>query len=222
MDERLDTFLDHAREKGLDFETVRELLRARGWKDKDIAEAYAEKSLDMPVPAPKGSSTARETFTYFAAFAGLYTWVIALIVLVFTFINLQWPDVASAHAETSYRLRWAYDAIRQSIASILVAFPIFLWLWRSLLVEIRSHPEKAASNVRITLTYVSLGVGVVTLVSDVIALVYRLLEGDLTTRFVLKAAAIFVIAGAACVYLLLTLREGAQAEPDASAVGEAA
>lgn len=211
MGESLQAFLEHARAKGLDFEATRALLRAEGWKDKDIAEAYAAMALDMPVPPPKGASSARETFTYFAAFGGLYTWVIALVVLVFTFINLNWADPVdpeSAWLSDEVRRTWAYSAIRQSIAAILVAFPVFLWLWRSLLREIARHPEKAASKARVVFTYISLGVALVTLVSDVITLVYYLLEGELTTRFVLKVVALFLVAGSACLYLALTLREG--------------
>ena len=218
MDDSLAAFLEHARAQGLDFHATRALLRAQGWKDKDIAEAYAAFALDVPVPSPHGASTARETFTYFAAFGGLYTWVIALVVLVFTFINLHWVDAAEVHASyASYRLQWAHSAIRQSIAAILVSFPLFLWLWRSILREIARHPEKASSKVRIALTYISLGVAVITLVSDVITLVFFLLEGELTTRFVLKVVALFLIAGSACVYLMLTLREGERSGAEARA-----
>lgn len=215
MDESLQAFLEHARAKGLDYQATRELLRAQGWKDKDIAEGYAAAYLDEPVPPPKGASTARETFTYFAAFGGLYTWVIALIVLVFTFINLHWVDAVEGY--DSYRAQWAYSAIRQSIAAILVSFPIFLWLWRAILREIAQHPEKASSKVRTTLTYISLGVAVITLVADVITLVFFLLEGELTTRFVLKVVALFLIAGSACIYLVQTLRESERLAPEVAA-----
>lgn len=204
MDERLDSFLEHARAKGLDFQTTRELLRAEGWKDKDIAAAFAARELDKPVPAPTGTSTSRETFMYLASFAALYTWVIALIVLAFTYVNLAHPD--PTHAYNTYRLDWAHASIRQSIAAILVAFPLFMLLWRSLLREVAVHPEKAHSVVRNTLTYISLFVAAATLVADAITLIYFLLEGELTTRFVLKVLALFVIVGAIFVYLGLTIR----------------
>lgn len=205
MDERLATFLEHAKARGLDYATTRELLRANGWKDKDVAEAFADRELELPVPKPHGASSARETFTYLAAFACLYTWVISLVVLVFTFVNLAFPDPAETHA--AYRVEWAHSAIRQSIAAILVAFPLFLVLWRGILREIDRHPEKAWSSIRHGLTYISLFVAAATLVSDIIALVYFLLEGELTTRFLLKVVALFVIAGTAFVYLGLTLRD---------------
>ena len=133
---------------------------------------------------------------------------------------MNWVDVAEsgrASGYGSYRLEWAYSAIRQSIAAILVSFPIFLWLWRSILREIARHPEKAASKVRVTLTYISLGVAVVTLVTDVITLVFFVLEGELTTRFVLKVVALFLIAGSACLYLALTLREDGRRHMEATA-----
>jgi hypothetical protein len=212
MDENLTTFVDHARSKGLDFAAIRQLLLAKGWKEKDIAAAFCARELDMPVPEPTGSSSARETFVYMLSFTALYTWVIALIVLVFTFINLALPD--PAWNETYFdRTEFMHSAIRQSLAAIVVAFPLFLFLWRSLLCEIRARPEKSQSRVRLALTYLSLFVGAVTLISDVITLVYHLFEGELSTRFLLKVAALFVITGAILAYLVLTLRERPEEAP---------
>ena len=119
------------------------------------------------------------------------------------------PDPADTWAD--YRFEWAYAAIRQSIAAIVVAFPLFLVVWRMLLKEINAHPEKAHSRVRLALIYLSLLVGAITLVSDVIALIYQLLEGELSARFLLKVATLFVITAAAFTYFALNLRETEEA-----------
>ena len=205
MDEQLTAFVDHARERGLDLATLRVLLSSAGWKDKDIAQAIAARELDLPVPEPGSTTSARDTFLHVLTFAALYTWIIALIVLLFNFVNLAHPD--PAQSASLYRIDLAHSAIRQSLASIVVAFPVFLILWRGLLRKRAAHPEQAPATVRRGLTYLSLFVGAVTLASDVIALIYYLFEGELTARFVLKVVALFVITGAAFLYLALTLRE---------------
>jgi len=46
----------------------------------------------------------------------------------------------------------------------------------------------------------------VTIMSDVICVVYFLVEGDLTARFLLKVLALLVITGSIFLYLSLVLR----------------
>jgi hypothetical protein len=57
----------------------------------------------------------------------------------------------------------------------------------------------------------SLFVGAVTILTDVIIVVYYLVEGDLTVRFLLKVFVLFVTTGALSVYLALVLRSEAEA-----------
>ena len=49
MNPDLAAFLEHARSKGMDHGTIRMLLLSAGWKEKDVAKALAEHSLDMAV-----------------------------------------------------------------------------------------------------------------------------------------------------------------------------
>ncbi len=52
----------------------------------------------------------------------------------------------------------------------------------------------------------SLFVGAVTIMANVITVVYYLVEGDLTVRFLLKVAVLLVVTGRLFIYLALTLR----------------
>jgi hypothetical protein len=56
MDERLNRFIDHARQKGLDHAVIFMLLRSSGWKDRQIAEALAVRELALPIPERPGST----------------------------------------------------------------------------------------------------------------------------------------------------------------------
>jgi hypothetical protein len=200
----LSRFIEHARDRGLDHATIRMLLLSAGWKEKDVLEALARTSLDLPIPPPPDRGGAREAFFHLLTFASLYATVIATVILYFHYIDRLFPDPALAKAHRGER--WELTAIRWSLAFVIVAFPVFLWLSRLLLREMRAHPERSWSAVRRWLTYLTLFVAAIALGGDVIALVFRLLEGELTVRFLLKVVVVLVIAGLAFAYYLLALR----------------
>jgi hypothetical protein len=106
----------------------------------------------------------------------------------------------------------ARSGLRFSLAALIVSFPTFLMLWHFLLREVRRHPEKAKGAIRRWLGFFALFVGAVTLAADAITLIYFLLEGQLTARFLLKVTVLFLIAGGLVLYLALTLRSETEAE----------
>jgi len=204
MNQELSTFIAHARKKGMDHATIRMLLLSAGWREKDIAEAMTEESLDMPVPLPPDTGGARDAFFHLLMFVALYTSVISMIVLFFNYINILFPDPATETYAGYYDGQ--LTSIRWSIAAVIVSFPLFFWLARILLKEMQRHIEKAASGVRRWLTYLTLFVTAAALMGDVITLVYYLLNGELSTRFFLKVLIILILAGCGFVYYFLSLR----------------
>ena len=225
MDEKLVQFVDHARDKGLDYATIRQLLVSSGWKDREIAEVFSARDLEVPIPKPTrvGRSAsvrtrpgsvwprrARDGLLHVLTFGALYTWVTSVIVLFFTYINFAFPDPAW---RTSYaQLMAAMSLIRAQMATVIVAFPLFMILWHFLLREVHRDSERAGGGIRRWLIYLSIFVGALTLSGDVITLIYFLLEGQLTARLLLKAATLFLIAGGLVLYLTLTLRSETRAE----------
>lgn len=198
----LSGFISHARDKGMDHQTIRMLLLSAGWKEKDIAAALASETLTMPVPVPSDVGSARDAFLHLLAFATLYTTVISMIVLVFQYIDRLFPDVTSVN----YYYDSSSSVIRWSMASIIVAFPLFLYVSRILYKECAAHYEKLTSGVRRWLTYLTLFVTAMTMTIDVITLIFFLLDGELTTRFLLKVIAVFVLTGIPFLYYFTTLK----------------
>lgn len=186
----------------MDHSTIRMLLLSAGWKERDIAEALSEQGLDMPVPVPQDAGGARDAFFHLLAFASLYTVVISSVILFFTYINRLFPDAALGYDYSSSDL----SGVRMSMAAVIVAFPLFLWMTKILQKEIAEHAEKAASGVRRWLTYLTLFVAATTLMGDVITLVFQLLQGELSIRFLLKVIIILVVAGGVFTYYFLSLR----------------
>jgi len=63
------------------------------------------------------------------------------------------------------------------------------------------------SPVRRWLTYLTLAIAVSVIIGDATTVVYNLLSGEATTRFILKALTIGAIAGTIFVYYLRDLRQ---------------
>ena len=209
MEERLTRFIDHARQKGLDPSAIFMLLRTTGWKEKQIAEALAARELAMPIPERAGIGSARDAFLHLLAFTALYASAISLILLLFTYIEFWFPDPAMR--TSTHQVEAALSSIRAQLATLIVAYPLFLLTWSYLLREVRQTPEQAKSGVRRWLSFLSLFVGAVTIMTDVICVVYFLVEGDLTNRFLLKVLTLFVITGSISLYLSLVLRSESEA-----------
>lgn len=198
-------FIDHARSKGMDHATIRMLLLSAGWKEKDIARAMTEHGLEMPIPAPPDVGGAREAFLHLVAFAALYTAVIAGVNLVFSLINLTWPDVAVTQYATG-RVEFERSAIRWAIAALVVSCPVLIWLSSLLLREMRAAPDRVRSPIRRWLTYLTLFVAAVAIGVDLMTLIWSLLGGEMSLRFLLKVVTVLVVAGSVFFYYFVSLR----------------
>jgi len=197
-------FVRDALGRGLSRLQIEDALKQAGWDPAQIKGALAEfADIDFPIPVPRPRPylSAREAFLYLVLFSTLYVSAYNLGTLLFQFINRAFPDPA-AGAWNEY----SDTAVRWSVSSLIVAFPVYLYV--SLLISraIRQDPGKRASNIRRWLTYLTLFVAAAVLIGDFTTLVYNFLGGELTTRFVLKVATVGCIAGAIFGYYLWSLR----------------
>jgi len=205
-DELLD-FVRDALGRGLPRPQIEDALRKAGWTTDQIRGAltsYAEVEFPIPVPRARPYLSAREAFLYLVLFGTLYASAYSLGSLLFDFINRAFPDPAARPFE-GYD-EYVRQSIRWSVSTLIVAFPVFLytsWLTgRAISVD----PIKRASKVRRWLTYLTLFVAASALLGDFTTLVYNLLGGELTVRFVLKVITVALIAGTAFTYYLRDLR----------------
>lgn len=203
MQHTLTDFIEHARSKNMDHQTIRMLLLSAGWKEKDIAEAMTKEALDMPVPMPTDAGGARDAFLHLLMFVSFFTTAISSVMLLFSYINRWFPDAAFTD---SYGGVVDNSGIRWGLASLIVAFPLFIWISRILHSEMEKHVEKASSAIRRWLTYLTLFVAAATLMGDVITLVFFLLNGELTLRFIFKVLVVFYIAGTGFYYFYHSMK----------------
>ncbi len=203
--DELQGFVGNGLARGLSRAEIERVLREAGWPPEQVRSAlggFAEIEFPIPVPRPKPYLSAREAFLYLVLFSTLYVSAFSLGRLLFQLINQAFPDPAAPAAVVAA----VRQAIRWSVSSLVVAFPVFLYVARLTGRETRLDPSKRASKIRRWLTYLTLFVAAGVLVGDVTSLVYSLLSGELTARFVLKVSTIAVIAGAVFGYYLRDLR----------------
>jgi hypothetical protein len=203
----LHTFVKESLTRNLLREDVDGALRRSGWSQTQIRGAlagFADFDFPVPVPRPRPYLDARDAFLYLLRFATLYTTAWHLGQLVFLLIDQVLPD--PAWTKFPQRLEFTRAAMRFSVASLIVATPVFLYLSRLTTREVRTDPAKRNSKVRRWLTYLTLFIASAVLIGDVIALVYSLLSGELTLRFILKMLTIAAIAGSAFTFYLWDIR----------------
>lgn len=201
----LELFVRDALSRGQGRPAIEAALADAGWPPEQVRAAlagWAEVPFAVPVPKPRPYLSPREAFLYLVLFATLYLSAWNLGSLLFDLINTALPDPADA----AYAVAHRDDAMRFSVATLLVAFPVYLFVARLLSRELARNPVKRLSAVRRWLTYLTLFLAVTTIVCDLIALVHALLGGDLTLRFVLKVLVVGAIAGAIFGFYLVDLR----------------
>jgi len=196
-DQTLTDFVKVSLQSGATKGEIKTALIEAGWSGDQIADAlatFSDVNFVVPIPKPKAQLSARDAFFYLVTFVTLYVSAFHLGSLLFDFVNLALPDELNSRTNRIYRdIRWATSAL-------VVSFPIFLYLSYKISSEIAQDPTRRNSAVRRWLTYLTLIVG------DLIYVVYNLLSGEITTRFLLKTAIVLCIAGSIFSYYLWSMK----------------
>jgi hypothetical protein len=196
MNAELLDFTRRALAEGIGRQEIAGALRRAGWAEAEVKAAlgaFAEIDFPLPVPRPKPYLPAREVFLYLLLFASLYACAYNLGAIAFEFIDRAFGD--------------AGEAIRWNLSSLIVSFPLFLFVFRSVTLSIASDPVKRGSRVRKWLTYLTLFFAATALAGDLVVLVYNALGGELTLRFLMKAGVVGIIAGGIFAYFLADMRQ---------------
>ncbi len=145
-------------------------------------------------------STAKDVFSHLLAIVTLYMGVISFIALYFQYINVKFPDALE------FYYTGALDIIRQSMSVLIIAWPVFILISWMIYKDMKSEPAKNGIAIRKWLLYLTLFITSITIIVDLITLVNYFLNGEITTRFILKVLVILIVAAAVFTYYLWDLR----------------
>ncbi|MDO8600465.1 MAG: DUF5671 domain-containing protein [bacterium] len=154
------------------------------------------------VHSAEAPSAPKNIFLHLFTFVALYISAVSFGSLVFGYIDRWFPDRLAPYLYNegfSSSLRW-------SIASLIIVYPLYLFALRYLKQEFLRHPALEQSRIRKWLTYFTLFVAAVVIVTDLVTLLYNFLGGEISSRFILKVLAVLFIAGVIFAYYLFDIR----------------
>ncbi len=188
-------------EAGISKAQIRDELLAVGWSEEEADAAYRDGLVALGIPVPSAAdrpTMARQSSTVdivinFFSFILLGIVATALGTLYFQVINHAFPDtLATMHGGSNWFMT---EAIHHAIASLVIAFPLYYLTMRFLFRRFHADEGRVESRLTKWLTYLVLLVASVTIVGDLITVLFKLLQGEVTARFLLKALTILAIAG---------------------------
>lgn len=144
----------------------------------------------------------RDVFLHLFSTTALYWSAINFITLCWQYVNYFFPDInALRYGGQSYI--WA---IRFSVSSLVIVFPLFLLASWYLNKIYRRESAVRDSKIRKWLIYLTLFIAALVIIGDLVSLIYNFLGGEITTRFILKASAVLLVAAAVFGYYLDDVR----------------
>lgn len=148
-------------------------------------------------------TTAKDFFLHLGAVIALYAVTISFVNLLFRIINNAFPEVAR-----DYYYWGGGSEISMPVATLIIMFPIFILLSWFVYKTYDTDQAKKNLSVRKWLTYITLFVAGIILAGDLVAVLYKFLDGqDLTLAFLLKALVVLLVSGGVFGYYLQDIRD---------------
>ena len=152
----------------------------------------------------RSKTTAKDFFLHLLSIVTLYGSAVAFLILIFQYVNILLPD--KLHGGI-YQVFGARATARGALATLIVVFPVYVWSTWFLGKMYAKIPEKRGLWVRRWLIYFTLFVAALIIIGDLVTLVRSLLEGEITTRFILKVVAVLFVAASVFGYYLTDIRK---------------
>jgi len=132
----------------------------------------------------------KDFFIHLLAIIALYMSAGSIITLLFQYINVLLPDplVFDSYAGIA-------GAIRYAMASLIIIFPVYIFISKMLNSDYAAMPEKREYKFRKWLVYFTLFIAGVAIITDLVVLIFNFLGGDLSGRFALKILVVLLVAG---------------------------
>ncbi len=144
--------------------------------------------------------TAKDFFLHLGAIITFYVSTVALVTLLFEAINFAYPKITNYY-------QYSFPSISLQVATLIVAFPLFLTLSWLLQKSYASAPELREAPIRKLLSYLTLFVAGGVVAGDLVTVIYMFLDGqELTAGFLLKVLVLLVVVGGIFLYYLREIR----------------
>lgn len=204
--DQLTSFVHDCLARGVARDDIARELASAGWSAREATlalDAFAESSLPVPVPRKRVSSSARDACLHVVAMVALFNVAFAtgsiLHILVERWLPLPIDGDWHGHDYWKSGLRWG-------VAQIVVGLPV-LWLaHRTIGRDTARNPVSRLTPVYRFLAYLAVLTMALVMLGDLVYVVFSLLQGDATPRFLLKAVVVLTVAGVVSLWYAGDLR----------------
>jgi len=136
----------------------------------------------------KPKATAGDFLLNIGAIIALYTIVSYLLNLTFIVIETSYPQITGGY---NYYIS---QSISWPVSILIILFPIFVIIMGFLEKSYTQDPEKRNVGIHKWLTYITLFIGGIILIADLITVIYYFIDGqELTVGFLLKVFSVLII-----------------------------
>ena len=144
-------------------------------------------------------TTPKDFFLTLGIIITLYISIVSFLSLVFALINHYLPDAVGYYGDILGNIRW-------TVSSLVILFPLFVFLSSIVNKDIVAVPEKKNLWIKKWSTYLTLFLTGATITTDLIVLINTFLGGEITLRFVYKVITVLVVALFVFSYYLYELK----------------
>jgi hypothetical protein len=156
--------------------------------------------MEQKIVESKIVASPKDFFLYLGLVVTLYTSTFSLLNLLFEIINTAFPDKLQMYTDPYT------TSIRIAIATLIIIFPIFLYISALIKKDIKNVPEKAFILVRKWLLFLTLFLAGTAIAVDLIVLLDTFLQGEIKMRFALKILSVLAVSGSIFSYYLYELK----------------
>lgn len=150
----------------------------------------------------KPKTTPKDFFLWAGAIVTFYWSVIAFILLTFDYINYAFPNALNYYPTDPYQ-----SGISFEMASIIILFPLYMFLARLIRRDATLDPSRREIWIRRWALILTLFVAGVAIAVDLITLLTTFLNGEeLTTAFLLKVLIILLVAAGVFMHFIADLK----------------
>lgn len=147
----------------------------------------------------------RYFFLHFFAIIMLYLSVTSLITMLFQYVNNLIPD--PVNLAQPYFQDSSFNLIRLAIASLIIIFPLLVWSSWYLGKKYLENQAISQMRIRKWLIYFTLFTAALIIVGDLVRIIFVFLQGEMKSRFILKALSMLIVCGLVFRYYLWDLKE---------------
>lgn len=149
----------------------------------------------------QNNNSPKFAFFYMLSLVALAFMAVSAGIIIFQIINKHIVDVLS-----SYKTCYSSGALKFAISSIIISAPICYVLSWQINKDLFIGNLKSESGIRKQLIYFIIFISSVVALGYLVAIIYNFLDGELTTKFALKAVTALAISGTILSYYVYEIK----------------